>query len=91
MISGAFAIVSQSQNLGCFPRVKVYHTSIEYEGQVYIPEINYILMVLCVLVTLLFETTTKIGNAYGMYEGPTSFCKQYDKIDEKQYQNLLGH
>lgn len=66
MISGAFAIVSQSQNLGCFPRVKVYHTSIKYEGQVYIPEINYALMVLCVLVTLVFETTTKIGNAYGI-------------------------
>ncbi|KAG6496796.1 potassium transporter 5-like [Zingiber officinale] len=66
MISGAFAIVSQSQNLGCFPRVKVYHTSTEYEGQVYIPEINYILMVLCVFVTLLFQTTTKIGNAYGI-------------------------
>ncbi|XP_039124099.1 potassium transporter 5-like [Dioscorea cayenensis subsp. rotundata] len=66
MISGAFAIISQSQSLGCFPRVKVVHTSAKYEGQVYIPEINYTLMILCVIVTLIFKTTEKIGNAYGI-------------------------
>uniref|UniRef100_A0A7N0VIC9 K+ potassium transporter integral membrane domain-containing protein n=1 Tax=Kalanchoe fedtschenkoi TaxID=63787 RepID=A0A7N0VIC9_KALFE len=42
MISGAFSIISQSISLGCFPRVKVVHTSAKYEGQVYIPEVNYI-------------------------------------------------
>ncbi|KAK2973818.1 hypothetical protein RJ640_011746 [Escallonia rubra] len=66
MISGAFAIISQSLSLGCFPRVKVVHTSAEYEGQVYIPEINYMLMVACVIVTFGFKTTEKIGNAYGI-------------------------
>ncbi|XP_010274396.1 PREDICTED: potassium transporter 5-like [Nelumbo nucifera] len=66
MISGAFAIISQSLSLGCFPRVKVVHTSTKYEGQVYIPEINYILMIACVIVTVLFKTTEKIGNAYGI-------------------------
>ncbi|XP_010066486.2 potassium transporter 5 [Eucalyptus grandis] len=66
MISGAFAIISQSLSLGCFPRVKVVHTSAKYEGQVYIPEVNYMLMVACVLVTASFQTTTKIGNAYGI-------------------------
>lgn len=65
MISGAFAIISQSLSLGCFPRVKIVHTSAKYEGQVYIPEINYMLMVACVIVTLGFRTTEKIGNAYG--------------------------
>lgn len=65
MISGAFAIITQSLSLGCFPRVKVVHTSAKYEGQVYIPEINYMLMVACVIVTLGFKTTEKIGNAYG--------------------------
>ncbi|PKI71426.1 hypothetical protein CRG98_008205 [Punica granatum] len=68
MISGAFAIVSQSQALGCFPRVKVVHTSAKYEGQVYIPEINYILMIACVIVTAAFKTTEKIGHAYGKLE-----------------------
>lgn len=68
MISGAFAIISQSQALGCFPRVRVFHTSPKYEGQVYIPEINYALMIACVIVTVGFKTTEKIGNAYGKYE-----------------------
>ncbi|CAN1832086.1 Potassium transporter 5 [Linum perenne] len=66
MISGAFAIVSQSLSLGCFPRVKVVHTSAKYEGQVYIPEINYMLMIACVLVTVAFQTTEQIGHAYGI-------------------------
>ncbi|VAH68288.1 unnamed protein product [Triticum turgidum subsp. durum] len=66
MISGAFAIIAQSQVLGCFPRVRVTHTSKKYHGQVYIPEINYALMILCVAVTAIFQTTDKIGNAYGI-------------------------
>lgn len=65
MISGAFAIISQSLSLGCFPRVKVVHTSAKYEGQVYIPEINYLLMIACIAVTGAFKTTEKIGHAYG--------------------------
>ncbi|KAG6647810.1 potassium transporter 5-like [Carya illinoinensis] len=66
MISGTFSIVQQSLSLGCFPRVKVVHTSAKYEGQVYIPEVNYILMLACVGVTLGFRSTEKIGHAYGI-------------------------
>ncbi|CAN6934737.1 unnamed protein product [Brassica oleracea] len=66
MISGAFSVISQSLRMGCFPRVKVVHTSAKYEGQVYIPEINYFLMLACVAVTLAFRTTEKIGHAYGI-------------------------
>ena len=65
IISGTFSIIQQSLSLGCFPRVKVIHTSTKYEGQVYVPEANYLLMVACVAVTLGFRTTTNIGNAYG--------------------------
>ncbi|XP_044501404.1 potassium transporter 5-like [Mangifera indica] len=66
MISGTFSIIQQSLALGCFPRVKIVHTSTKYEGQVYIPEVNYLLMLACVCVTLGFRTTEKIGNAYGI-------------------------
>ncbi|XP_057964339.1 potassium transporter 5-like isoform X2 [Malania oleifera] len=66
MISGAFSIIQQSLSLGCFPRVKIVHTSTKYEGQVYIPEVNYLLMLACVGVTVGFKTTVKIGNAYGI-------------------------
>jgi KUP system potassium uptake protein len=65
MISGTFSMVQQSLSLGCFPRVKVVHTSAKYEGQVYIPEVNYLLMLACIGVTLGFRSTEKIGNAYG--------------------------
>ncbi|KAJ0977696.1 hypothetical protein J5N97_013170 [Dioscorea zingiberensis] len=66
MISGAFSIVQQSLSLGCFPRVKIIQTSNKYEGQVYVPEMNYIIMVACVVITLVFKNTEKIGNAYGI-------------------------
>lgn len=66
MISGTFSIVQQSLSLGCFPRVKIVHTSAKYEGQVYIPEVNYLLMLACVGVTLGFRSTAKIGHAYGI-------------------------
>ncbi|PSS06235.1 Potassium transporter like [Actinidia chinensis var. chinensis] len=66
MISGTFSIIQQSLALGCFPRVKIVHTSAKYEGQVYIPEVNFLLMLACVAVTLGFKTTAKIGNAYGI-------------------------
>lgn len=67
MISGTFAIIQQSLALGCFPRVKIAHTSTKHQGQVYIPEVNYLLMLACVAVTLGFRTTAKIGNAYGKF------------------------
>ncbi|KAK2634735.1 hypothetical protein Ddye_029527 [Dipteronia dyeriana] len=66
MISGAFSIIAQSLSLGCFPRVKVVHTSTKHEGQVYIPEINWMLMICCVIVTGAFKNTSSIGNAYGI-------------------------
>ncbi|KAL0559438.1 hypothetical protein IC582_004048 [Cucumis melo] len=66
MISRTFSIIQQSLSLGCFPKVKVVHTSDKYEGQVYVPEINYLLMLACVGVTLGFKNTTQIGNAYGI-------------------------
>lgn len=65
-ISATFSIVKQAQALGCFPRVKIVHTSKKMSGQIYIPEINWILMVLCVVITAGFRKTTQIGNAYGL-------------------------
>ncbi|KAM3354145.1 hypothetical protein ACQJBY_025031 [Aegilops geniculata] len=66
VISATFSIVKQCHALGCFPRVKIVHTSRWIHGQIYIPEINWILMVLCVAVTVAFGDTTLIGNAYGI-------------------------
>ncbi|KAG8383756.1 hypothetical protein BUALT_Bualt04G0046900 [Buddleja alternifolia] len=66
MISATFSIIQQSLYHGCCPHVKVIHTSNKYEGQVYIPEINCLLTLACVLVTLGFRTAEEIGNAYGI-------------------------
>ena len=65
MISGAFSIISQALSLGCFPRVKVVHTSAKHHGQVYIPEVNYMFMVACLVVSAAFRTTENISHAYG--------------------------
>lgn len=66
IISGTFSIINQSQSLGCFPRVKVIHTSDKIHGQIYIPEINWMLMILCIAVTIGFRDIKHLGNASGL-------------------------
>ncbi|URD79584.1 Potassium transporter [Musa troglodytarum] len=64
-ISATFSIIKQALALGCFPRVKVVHTSRKFLGQIYIPDINWVLMILCIAVTVGFKNQSQIGNAYG--------------------------
>ncbi|KAM1111669.1 hypothetical protein ACFX2I_044655 [Malus domestica] len=66
VITATFSIIKQCHALGCFPRVKVVHTSKHIYGQIYIPEINWILMILTLAITIGFQDTTLIGNAYGL-------------------------
>lgn len=65
IISGTFSIIRQSLMLGCFPRVKIVHTSGLVEGQIYIPEANWIMMVLTIIVVAGFRDQDAISNAYG--------------------------
>ncbi|KAH9747267.1 Potassium transporter 11 [Citrus sinensis] len=69
-ISATFSIIKQALALGCFPRVKVVHTSKKFLGQIYIPDINWILMILCIAVTAGFKNQSQIGNAYGNHMIP---------------------
>lgn len=64
-ITATFSIINQCQAFGCFPRVKVVHTSDKIHGQVYIPDINWILMVLCLILTMATKNVVPIGNATG--------------------------
>ncbi|XP_020220430.1 potassium transporter 10 [Cajanus cajan] len=64
-ISATFSIIKQANAHGCFPRIKVVHTSRKFLGQIYIPDINWILMILCIAVTAGFKNQSQIGNAYG--------------------------
>ncbi|XP_021294040.1 probable potassium transporter 13 [Herrania umbratica] len=66
IISATFSIISQCRALKCFPRVRVIHTSNHIHGQIYIPEVNWILMVLCLAVVAGYRDTDMIGNAYGL-------------------------
>nr|VDD02967.1 unnamed protein product [Brassica rapa] len=65
-ISGTYSIIKQAVAHGCFPPVKVVHTSKKFLGQIYSPDINWILMVGCIAVTARFKNQNQIGNAYGM-------------------------
>uniref|UniRef100_A0A3N7FKF7 Potassium transporter n=2 Tax=Populus trichocarpa TaxID=3694 RepID=A0A3N7FKF7_POPTR len=68
MISATFSCVKQAMSLGCFPRLKIVHTSRKLMGQIYIPVINYFLMIMCIVVVSIFRRTTDIANAYGIAE-----------------------
>jgi len=66
LISGAFSLANQAVQLGYLPRVKVVHTSSKAEGQIYIPEINWILMVSCLALVFAFGSSTSLAAAYGI-------------------------
>ncbi|CAI9758610.1 unnamed protein product [Fraxinus pennsylvanica] len=66
IITGTFSIIKQCSALGYFPRVRIIHTSSKICGQIYIPEINWILMLLCLAVTIGFRDTKHISNAIGL-------------------------
>ncbi|EPS69826.1 hypothetical protein M569_04934, partial [Genlisea aurea] len=66
IITGTFSIIKQCSALGCFPKVKIVHTSSKVFGQIYIPEINWTLMILCLAVTVGFRDTRHISNAAGL-------------------------
>ncbi|KAK9804738.1 hypothetical protein WJX72_002866 [[Myrmecia] bisecta] len=66
LISAVFSIVFQAIGQGFFPRFHVVHTSKKIFGQVYIPFINYLLMLLTLIVVGTFRTSEHIGRAYGL-------------------------
>ncbi len=66
MISGAFSITMQCVQLGYSPRVTIKHTSAKTEGQIYIPEVNWALMIGCLVITLAFRGSSELSAAYGI-------------------------
>jgi KUP system potassium uptake protein len=66
LISGAFSLSRQAVQLGYSPRVTVVHTSGEQQGEIYVPEINWILMVCCIALVIGFESASNLAAAYGV-------------------------
>ena len=66
VISGAFSVTQQAIQLGFMPRLRIEHTSAATAGQIYIPLINWMLMVMVILLVLFFRTSSNLTSAYGI-------------------------
>ncbi|KAK1779470.1 potassium transporter-domain-containing protein [Copromyces sp. CBS 386.78] len=66
MITATFQLISQIMKLSYCPHVKVVHTSRTFHGQIYVPFVNWLLMLGAILVTAVYGDTVKLGNAYGV-------------------------
>ena len=66
VISGAFSLTRQLVQLGQFPRVSIIQTSFNEQGQIYIPFVNWMLMLATILLVLGFKTSGALASAYGI-------------------------
>ena len=66
VISGAFSVTQQAMHLGFIPRLSIRHTSERAIGQIYIPVINWALMVMVIILVLSFQTSSNLAAAYGI-------------------------
>jgi KUP system potassium uptake protein len=66
VISGAFSVTQQAIQLGFMPRLRITHTSESAAGQIYIPVINWALMVMVILLVLMFGSSSNLAAAYGI-------------------------
>ena len=66
LISGAFSLTVQAVQLGYLPRLRILHTSETASGQIYVPAINWALMVACIGLVLGFRTSGGLAAAYGV-------------------------
>ena len=73
VISGAFSVTQAAAQLGFLPRVRILHTSATAYGQVYVPLVNWGLMVAVVLLVFAFGESAKLGSAYGIAVTGTMF------------------
>jgi KUP system potassium uptake protein len=66
VISGAFSVTRQAIQLGYCPRMNILHTSGDEMGQVYIPAVNWLLMVAVYILVLSFQSSSALASAYGI-------------------------
>lgn len=66
VISGAFSLTRQAVQLGFLPRLRIEHTSATQIGQIYVPLVNWLLLLACVGLVLGFRTSSALAGAYGV-------------------------
>jgi KUP system potassium uptake protein len=65
VISGSYSVARQAMQLGYLPRLRIVHTS-KLEGQIYVPVVNWTLMVGVIVLVLAFQNSNRLANAYGV-------------------------
>ena len=66
LISGAFSLTMQAVQMGFIPRQKVLQTSASAKGQIYVPLVNWVLMLACIALVIGFKTSSNLAAAYGI-------------------------
>ena len=66
VISGAYSITQQAIQLGFLPRMQITHTSASESGQIYIPAINWLILIAVIITTIAFQNSSAIASAYGI-------------------------
>ena len=66
VISGAFSLTQQAIQLGFIPRMQIKHTSAAAAGQIYIPVVNWGLMIMVIVLVLFFRSSSNLAAAYGI-------------------------
>src|SRR5690606_18918343 len=66
LISGVFSLTAQAVQLDYLPRIAIRHTSQAHSGQIYVPLVNWVLMIACVGLVVGFQTSSNLAAAYGI-------------------------
>ncbi len=66
MITAVFSLTSQAVQLGLSPRLRIVHTSSRERGQIYMPGLNWTLMLACLALVIGFRSSTRLASAYGL-------------------------
>jgi KUP system potassium uptake protein len=66
VITGAFSVARQAVQLGYLPRLRIVHTSAQTIGQIYVPYVNWALLVMVIVLVLSFRTSAALAYAFGM-------------------------
>ncbi|MDB6116290.1 MAG: Kup system potassium uptake protein, partial [Verrucomicrobiaceae bacterium] len=66
MITGVFSLTQQAVQLGFLPRLKIVHTSKDVRGQIFMPQVNFLLLIACIVLILSFKSSSNLASAYGL-------------------------
>lgn len=66
LISGAYSLSRQGVQLGYFPRLRIVHTHADHSGQIYVPFVNALLAIGCILTAAAFGSSSRLASAYGI-------------------------